>query len=125
MSLRGLSGLKLMSKAFWLIVAKNTTCLTIIFCLPSSLLLVVCHAVLSLFTTPATCQVLVCEVCSFLPELIWNSLSDVLALVGAKPLNTLIARERPGSANTGLEPKMEQHKTSGVSFLDKNAWVLV
>lgn len=86
MSLRGLSSLKLMSKAFWLIVAKNTTCLTIIVCLPSSLLLAVCQAALSLFTTPASDQVCMCELCSFVPELIWNSHSDVLALVGAKPL---------------------------------------
>lgn len=116
MSLRGLSSLKLMSKAFWLIVAKNTTCLTIIFCLPSSLLLVVCHAVLSLFTTPASHQLFICEVCSFLPELIWNSQSDVLALVGAKPLNTLIARERPGSANTGLELKWSSTKLQELAF---------
>lgn len=86
MSLRGLSGLKLMSKAFWLIVAKNTTCLTIIFCLPSSLLLVVCLAVLALFTSTALYRVFICEVCCFMPDLIWILQSDVLAPVSAKPL---------------------------------------
>lgn len=86
MSLRGLSGLKLMSKAFWLIVAKNTTCLTIIFCFPPCLLLVICHAVLSLFTSTASYQVFICEVCCFMPDLIGILQSDVLAPVSAKPL---------------------------------------
>lgn len=66
---------------------------------------------------PASYQLFICEVCSLVPQLMWNSQSDVLALVGARPLIPYSKGEARFSKHWA-ETKVEQHKTSGVSFFN-------